>query len=187
MRFAELLTLDSSAHHKTLSPRQREQPIIIIAAMTPDRVIGAGDGMPWDLPKEYQQFLDKVRGQTVLMGRKSYEIFHEDLPSQHNIVVSRSGESFPGATTVDSMEAALDAAKATRCRVYICGGAQIYKQALEFEQVVQMDLSIIGENPPGDAYFPEFDKEKWELTAREQRDGYEFVRYARVKAAEPAS
>ena len=157
--------------------------------MTADRVIGNEDGLPWNLPKEYQQFLDKTRGQTIVMGRKTYEIFGGDLTSQHNIVVSRSGGEFDAATTVGSMEEAIEKAKATRCRVYICGGASIYEQALQIEQIAQMDLSIIKESPEGDSYFPEFDKSKWELTAREDRDGYEFVRYARkveVKEAELA-
>ena len=31
--------------------------MIIISAMSRDRVIGSGDGMPWSVPEEDQQFL----------------------------------------------------------------------------------------------------------------------------------
>ena len=153
--------------------------------MTPDRLIGCEDGLPWNVPKEYQDFLDKTRGQTILMGRKTYEIFGEDLNSQHNFVVSRGGGEFDRATTVDSFEEALQKAKDTRCQVYVCGGASIYEQALEVEEILRMDLSIIHIEAEGDSYFPEIDESKWELTAREDRSDYEFMRYARiVKEAE---
>ena len=36
-------------------------PLIVIAAMTPDRVIGRDDGLPWDLPEEYAHFLECIR------------------------------------------------------------------------------------------------------------------------------
>ena len=32
--------------------------MIIIAAMSTDRLIGSGDGMPWSVPEEYRQYLD---------------------------------------------------------------------------------------------------------------------------------
>ncbi|MEE3258297.1 MAG: dihydrofolate reductase [Candidatus Latescibacterota bacterium] len=72
--------------------------MIIIPAMSKDRVIGSGDGMPWSVPEEYQQFLGFVEGQTVTMGRRSYEIFGPDLTSAHNIVVSRSGMAQEGGS-----------------------------------------------------------------------------------------
>lgn len=63
--------------------------MIIISAMSRDRVIGSGEGMPWNVPEEYQQFLSFVEDQTVIMGRRSYEIFGPDLTSAHTVVVSR--------------------------------------------------------------------------------------------------
>ncbi len=151
--------------------------------MTPDRLIGCPDGLPWNVPKEYQDFLDKTRGQTVIMGRKSYEIFGEDLNSQHNLVVSRSENQFDRATTVGSIEEALTRAKETRCRVYVCGGASIYEQAMPHTEITQMDLSIVDVQAEGDRYFPEIDESVWELTAREERRDYDFVRYVRILPA----
>ena len=63
---------------------------IIIAAMSGDRVIGSGDGMPWHIPEEFDQSLRFVEGETVIMGRRSYEIFGTDLTSEHAISVWRS-------------------------------------------------------------------------------------------------
>ena len=66
--------------------------MIIISAMTRDRVIGRRGGLPWSIPDEYEQFLAHVRGQAVIFGRKSYEIFGGDLPDAELFVVSRSAD-----------------------------------------------------------------------------------------------
>ena len=70
--------------------------MIIIGAMSTERVIGNGDGMPWDVPEEYAHFLRIVDGQTIIIGRRSYEIFGDGLTSAHTVVVSRSA-NLPGA------------------------------------------------------------------------------------------
>ena len=44
--------------------------MIIISAMSSDRVIGSGNGMPWNVQEEYEQFLRYVDGQAVIMGRR---------------------------------------------------------------------------------------------------------------------
>ena len=44
--------------------------MIVIGAMAMNHVIGSGDGMPWDVPEEYAQFLRFIDGQTVIIGRR---------------------------------------------------------------------------------------------------------------------
>ena len=39
----------------TRASRSALQTMIIIGAMSTDRVIGSGDGMPWDVPEEYSR------------------------------------------------------------------------------------------------------------------------------------
>ena len=56
--------------------------LIVISAMSRERVIGQGEGMPWDVPAEFDQFLGFIRDQTVIMGRRSWEIFGADLTSR---------------------------------------------------------------------------------------------------------
>ena len=59
----------------------QDKTLIIISAMARNRVIGnaAGDGMPWHVPAEYNQFLDFIHNQAVIMGRKSFDIY-ERIP-----------------------------------------------------------------------------------------------------------
>jgi len=62
--------------------------VIIISAIGSNRVIGNGDSLPWNIPSEYQHFLDHIRDQTVIMGKRSYEIFKKDMLPERMVVVS---------------------------------------------------------------------------------------------------
>lgn len=153
--------------------------MIIISAMSKDRVIGSGDGMPWSVPQEYEQFLRFVDGQAVVMGRRSYEIFGPDLKSSTNIVVSRSAQ-IDGAVVCGSVEEAVERARATGKTVFSAGGATIYKQTLPLAEA--MYLSYIKGDFSGDAYFPDFDAADWEVAERRDHEAFEFVHYRRKHA-----
>lgn len=151
--------------------------MILISAMTRDRVIGAGDGMPWSIPEEYAQFLAHVRGQAVVMGRRSWEIFGADLSDSTNFVVSRSTRSLDGAEVYGDLPSALAAAVATGKRLFVAGGAGVYAQTIGDADA--MYLSFIRGEYRGDAYFPEFDEADWHVEQRRAHDDYEFVIYRR--------
>lgn len=149
------------------------QPRIIIAATGANRVIGTQNGMPWDVPEEYAQYLQFVRGNTVIMGRRSHEIFGADLEQTHQLVVSRSLTSVPGpwAEVARSLEAALTRAEAFGKPIFVAGGATIYKQALD--QVDAMYLSEIKGDFSGSVFFPAFSPTDWELV--EEREEPTFI------------
>lgn len=151
--------------------------MIIISAMSKDRVIGSGDGMPWSVPEEYQQFLRFVDGQTVIMGRRSYEIFGPDLTSAHNIIISRSELTLEGVEVCSSIEAAVERATSFGKTVFLAGGATIYTQTLPLAKA--MYISYIKGDFSGDTYFPEFDPDDWDVAERRDHEGFEFVHYQR--------
>ena len=152
--------------------------MIIISAMTRDRVIGAGAGMPWSVPAEYRHFLDTVRGQTVIMGRRSFEIFGADLGDSHMVVVSRSTDAVAGAEVAGGIEEALERAQHHGTEIYSAGGASIYRQTIPLADT--MVLSYIDGDYRGDTYFPDFDERLWPVAQRERREGYELVIYRRT-------
>lgn len=152
-------------------------PLKLIAAMAQNRVIGAGDGMPWNVPEEYEHYRRTIADQTVVMGRRSFEIFGADLTSRHTIVVSRGVQTLPDAAVCSSLDEALDQAFTHGTDVFINGGASTYEQAVP--RVAEMYLSIIKGEYTGDAYFPEFAESQWDIVARHEYDAYEFRRYRR--------
>lgn len=158
--------------------------MIIIAAMSADRLIGAGDQMPWNVPEEYEHFLRTVRGQTIIMGRRSYEIFGPDLDDCQIVALSRSSDLKPGAdgknpiAVCSDLPTAIATAQATGNTLFFGGGAKVYEQALELAD--EMHLSTIHGNFEGDTYFPAFDETKWHVAELEEHEAYTFRRYVRL-------
>lgn len=152
-------------------------PIKLICAMARNRVIGAGAGMPWNVPEEYAHYRRTIAGQTVVMGRRSYEIFGSDLTSRYAIVASRTARRLEGAIVSSSLDDAIERAQVLGREIFINGGASLYRQALP--RVDEMYLSTIKGDFAGDAYFPEFDVDEWDVAEESDHDEYIFRRYRR--------
>ena len=60
-----------------------------IAAMSLNRVIGAGNKIPWHLPEDFKWFKKMTMGNVVVMGRKTFEGLGQPLPSRKNMVLTR--------------------------------------------------------------------------------------------------
>src|SRR4051794_12081136 len=99
-----------------------------IAAMSLNRVIGQGNKIPWHLPEDFKWFKRMTTGQVVVMGRKTFESIGKPLPNRETIVLSRSHFAYPGVRTISNLSE-LGLEHEAR-EVFICGGAQIYEQAL---------------------------------------------------------
>lgn len=151
--------------------------MIIISAMSSNRVIGAGNGMPWNVPEEYQQYLDFVRGNTVILGRKSWEIFGADLTEANAIVVSRSVTDSENAEVASSLDTALELATTYPGEAFVAGGSSIYEQAIPLADA--MYLSTIKGDFEGDSFFPEFDESNWNIVEERDHQNFVFRRYQR--------
>ncbi len=145
--------------------------------MSEDGIIGKGDGMPWHIEEEYQQYLNFVEGQTVIMGRRSYEIFGNDLTSKNNLVISRSGASSGDFEVFNDFGMALDRADEFGKKIFIAGGASIYRLGLEV--ALSMYLSVIRGSYRGDICFPQIDRDQWTLHRRLLLPRYQFSEYRR--------
>lgn len=63
----------------------------LIVAMTKERLIGRDNDLPWHWPEDLKHFKASTRGQTVVMGRRSFDsLGGKPLPARTNVVVSRS-------------------------------------------------------------------------------------------------
>jgi dihydrofolate reductase len=60
-----------------------------IAAMSLNRVIGAGNKIPWHLPEDFKWFKQQTIGKVILMGRKTFEGLGKALPNRKNIILTR--------------------------------------------------------------------------------------------------
>ena len=65
--------------------------VSLVVAMSPERVIGRDNDLPWHWPEDLKHFKASTRGGTVVMGRRSFEsLGGKALPKRTNLVVSRS-------------------------------------------------------------------------------------------------
>jgi dihydrofolate reductase len=144
------------------------KPFQAIAAMSLNRVIGAGNNIPWHLPEDFKWFKKMTTGHVIVMGRKTFESIGKPLPNRETIVLSRTPFSHPGVKTIHSLDE-LPALAAGR-QVFICGGAQVYAQALP--RCSDLYLTLVKRHVEGDAFFPPFE-DRFEL-AEEIQDGPEF-------------
>jgi len=136
-------------------------PLRAIAAMSLNRVIGAGGRLPWHLPEDFRWFQQVTWGGTLVMGRRTFESIGRPLPGRTTVVLSRAGFAFPGVRTVGSLEALADLALPEP--VFICGGAQVY--ALALPQCGELYLTLVRREVAGDTFFPPFEAD-FELVAR---------------------
>jgi dihydrofolate reductase len=151
--------------------------MILVAAMTRDHVIGKDGRLPWNIPEEYSHFLSLIRGASVIMGRRSYEVFGDDCTCKHMIVVSRSMLDTPGVHVCRSIDEAMTLAARLGEPVFCAGGAAIYEQTIG--RATAMYLSYIHGTYAGDSFFPEFDERDWSVLRREHHREFEFVVYGR--------
>lgn len=151
-------------------------PVILISALTPDGVIGKDGIMPWHVPEDLKLFKRETLGHPVIMGRKTWDSMGKPLPKRRNIVISRSVDSLSGAEIFRDLPAAIDAA-ANAEKIFVIGGAQIYKQALPFAS--RLYLSRLKERYPGNIYFPRVDWDECDIARTQAFDQFTFYDYRR--------
>ena len=134
-----------------------------IAAMSKNRVIGKDNKLPWNIPQEMKWFMSKTKGSVLIMGRKTYESLPAPLPNRFHIIVTRSQDykvDRDDCIVVHSIDEAVNEASKLTDKwgeeVFITGGSEIYKQALD--RTDRIYLTIIDKEFEGDAFFPEFDE-----------------------------
>jgi len=139
-----------------------------IVAMDQNRVIGLNNGMPWHLPNDLQYFKEKTTGNTIVMGRKTFDSLGRILPNRKHIVLTRSTKSFPEEVKViHEIDDILHYAKNhPNEEVFIIGGGNLFKQMLPHAD--KMYITVIEEQFEGDVYFPDFDETEWDLISKDK-------------------
>ena len=158
--------------------------IILIAAVSKDRVIGKQGGIPWKIKEDLSFFKERTLNSPIIMGRTTYNSIGRPLPNRLNIVMTRSAKNTEGVTEVTSVEKAIEAASKNKdsSKVYVIGGENIYKEFLPIAQkmiITEVDLYI----KDGDTFFPEWNISEWEEQSRDQREEngirFSFVEYTK--------
>ncbi len=139
--------------------------ISLIAAMSKNNVIGLNNQMPWHLPADLKHFKALTLGKPVIMGRKTYDSIGKALPLRRNIVITRQANlQLNDADVMHSLDEALNTLS-TETEIMIIGGGEIFKQAMPI--ATRMYLTYIEQHFDGDALFPKWNGDDWQLKAKE--------------------
>lgn len=144
----------------------KKNTLSIIVAVSENNVIGKDNDLIWKLPTDMKFFKETTSGHPVIMGRKNYESIPEKyrpLANRTNIVVTRNTAfQAPGCLVSHNIQDALEKAQSlTDSEIFIIGGAQIYAQTIGI--VDKIYLTRVHASFTGDAFFPDFDTDEFNL------------------------
>lgn len=154
--------------------------LCIIAAAAENNALGKDNDLLWHLPDDFKRFKSLTSGHKIIMGRKTFESFPKPLPNRTHIIITRDKNykvKYEDCIVVHSLQEALNLVKGDHLS-FIIGGGEIYKLGLKYAN--QMELTRVHGTFDADTFFPEFDKDKWQLTKEEyhpkdDRHEYDFT------------
>lgn len=131
-----------------------KRTIGLIWSQTPEGVIGANGGIPWEIPEDTAHFQAVTGGRTVIMGRKAWDALPEQArtaPDRRTVVLTRDPEWFAaGAERAGSVTEALELTDPDE--VWVIGGAETLTAAIEFATVLA--VTEVHVRADGDARAP---------------------------------
>lgn len=154
--------------------------VSIIAAIDEKRGIGKNNDLLFKIPEDLERFRQITKGRAVIMGRKTWDSLPaKPLPNRYNIVIthdakfkvddSREGKDFKVVGSLDEalMESIKHDASSSMYKneenkihntdeVFIIGGGQIFKEALDKNLVDKLYLTIIDASFDADTFFPPY-------------------------------
>jgi dihydrofolate reductase len=170
--------------------------VSIIAAIGEKRELGKNNKLIFTIPEDMKRFREKTRGHAVIMGRKTFESIvsysGKPLPGRLNVVLSRDprktemgeGEKEFPLYFRDNWNQALEEAEKWEQQfpeegreIFIIGGGQIYKEAIEKGIVDRLYLTIVKGSYAADAFFPEYEHFGFKIIKEEEGEsnGYNYT------------
>jgi dihydrofolate reductase len=172
----------------------------IIVAMDEKRGIGKNNDLLFRIAEDFKRMTEITSGHPIIMGRKTWDSLPENrrpLPRRYNIVITRDeefkinnlkeGDNF---AVVKSLEEGIRKAEEilkpvqhdSEKEIFIFGGGQIFKEAMEKGLVDKLCLTIVEGDFKADTFFPdysEFKKVVFEKERQEREYRYKFVELKR--------
>ncbi|MEB5783694.1 dihydrofolate reductase [Staphylococcus pseudoxylosus] len=130
----------------------------ILVAHDQQRVIGVNNQLPWHLPSDLKHVKALTTGNTLVMGRATFDSIGKPLPNRRNVVLTRN-KSFhhEGVDVIHSMEDIYDLPG----HVFIFGGQSLFEEMID--KVDDMYITVIEDKYNGDTFFPPYTFKDWEV------------------------
>ncbi len=136
--------------------------VSMIAAIGKNRELGKNNDLIWHFKEDMKFFRETTTGNTVVMGRKTFESLPHALPNRRNVVITTNADYVAeGAEVVTSLEKALEVTR--NDNVFVIGGGRIYNEFLKYADKLYL-TEIDAECRDADTFFPMFNKEDYKAT-----------------------
>ncbi|XP_036440972.1 dihydrofolate reductase [Colossoma macropomum] len=176
-------SFESSEIMSSLVDGAQQKPIRLIAAACSNLGIGKNGRLPWNIPSEFQFFLDTItavsqpgRKNLLVWGRCTWFSCPEGvlpLPNTLHVILSKKLRSVPKLThylceDFDGMIrlASLPPLNDLVETIWVLGGTEVYREAMEHPWCDLIYLTNIMADFDCDVFFPNFDKNIYRKQSR---------------------
>lgn len=136
----------------------------IIVATANNNVIGKDNNLLWHISEDLKRFKEITSGNTIIMGRKTFESLPGILPNRKHIVITRD-ENFrvdsDMVEVIHSLDEVLYKYENSTEENFIIGGGEIYKATLPFAK--KLYLTKVKKDFDGDTIFPNINEDEWKI------------------------
>ena len=139
--------------------------ISLIVAIAQNNVIGGDNKLLWHISDDLKRFKKITSGNTIVMGRKTFESLPGVLPNRKHIILTRDKNytvDNPSVEVIHNINDIINNFKNSPVEVFIIGGGEIYNQFIN--SVDKIYLTKDFKNFEGDTTFPEIDYNNWNIT-----------------------
>ncbi len=137
--------------------------VSIIAAMDEKRGIGKNNDLLFRIPEDFKRMKGLTVGHPIIMGRNTFESLGAKLSDRTHIVItsdplSLQNLNYQSDFVVSSLDEALRQAEASigSDEIFIFGGGQVFRQALERGIVDRLYLTLVEGDFGADTFFPDY-------------------------------
>lgn len=140
--------------------------VSLIVAIAENNGIGKNNDLLWHLPNDMKYFKEKTLNHHIITGRKNYVSIpkkYRPLVNRTNIVLTRNTDfKEDGCIVKHNLQDALSfALESNDNEIFIIGGGQIYKEALDENLIDRMYVTHVHQSFEADTFFPEIDTTIW--------------------------
>ncbi|MCC2084530.1 dihydrofolate reductase [Staphylococcus sp. HMSC068D08] len=135
----------------------------ILVAHDQQRVIGYNNDLPWHLPNDLKYVKKLSTGNTLVMGRGTFESIGKPLPNRRNVVLTHNQNfQYDGVDVIHSIDEIYNLPG----HVFIFGGQSLFDKMID--KVDDMYITVLEGKFKGDTFFPPYTFEEWEVASSEE-------------------
>lgn len=151
----------------------------IIAAVDENMGIGYKGELLFNIPEDKKYFKEKTTGNTIIMGRKTFESLpFRPLPDRRNIVLTKNRKLIcPGADVCFSVKELSKMLRDTPTeKIFVIGGEEIYRLLLPYCDMAFITKIFASKN--ADKFIHDFDNDKeWYISEQSGIKEYNGLKY----------